>query len=222
MSHSTAPNPVFVQIATIHDDNAHRQAAFLGVTMSHDQSALPAEIRTARLLLRSWQPDDAGELLPILESNWKHLSPWIPARVATPAPEPVLAERLATYAANFVSDKEWRYAIVGTERGGLFGEVALFPRSDAGRVSLADADRAELGYWLREDENGHGFATEAAAALLAAALRVPRFAHVEIRCDSRNLRSAAVPGRLGFSLMDREADGTQVFVLGRGGLPVNG
>ena len=183
---------------------------------------MPNTIHTARLLLRCWQPSDAAGLLPILEANWEHLSPWIPARVATPVPVPELAGRLAGNAAHFASNIEWRYAIFRADNQRMLGEVALFPRSSAGRVPFVDADRAELGYWLRRDENGHGFATEAAAAVLAVASAMQRFSHFEIRCDERNLRSAAVPKRLGFALMATEADGMEVYCHRRDGFPGEG
>jgi RimJ/RimL family protein N-acetyltransferase len=33
-------------------------------------------------------------------------------------------------------------------------------------VPLAEADRAELGYWLRADETGRGYVTEAVGVVL--------------------------------------------------------
>lgn len=136
----------------------------------------------------------------MLETNWHHLRSWIPARIATPAPVLDLAERLAGFAADFAADREWRFAMFTHDDAKLLGEVALFPRSATGRVHVGKSDRAELGYWLRADETGKGFATEAARALLSVAERIPAFSHIEIRCDARNLPSAGVPQRLGFIL----------------------
>jgi RimJ/RimL family protein N-acetyltransferase len=141
----------------------------------------------------------------VLEANRDHLGPWIPARVATPAPVPILAERLAGFSADFAANREWRYGVFSLLEGRLLGEVALFPRSAAGRVPFADADRVELGYWLRADETGRGFVTEGATAVLAVASRISRFSRVEIRCDARNAKSAAIPPRLGFTLLDKSA-----------------
>ena len=162
--------------------------------------SVPAELRTARLLLRPWRSDDAAALHPILEANWAHLGPWIPARIATPAPIPVLAERLNGFAADFAADREWRYALVSSEDNAVLGECSLFPRSADRRVAYADADRAELGYWLRADATGRGFITEAAQAVLAMAATLPHVSLIEIRCDARNAPSAAIPRRLGFEL----------------------
>jgi RimJ/RimL family protein N-acetyltransferase len=162
--------------------------------------SVPAEIQTERLLLRPWRSEDAAALHPILETNWEHLGPWIPARVATPAPIPVLAERLAGFAKEFAADREWRYAMLARTDAKVLGEVGLFPRSATARVPFADADRVELGYWLRSDETGRGIVTEAARAAIAAAAGLGRFSSVEIRCDARNEKSSAVPKRLGFAL----------------------
>ncbi len=142
----------------------------------------------------------------MLEANRDHLAPWIPARVAMPAPVPILAERLTGFAADFTADREWRFGMFSVRNGKLLGEVALFPRAAKGRVPFAESDRVELGYWLRVDETGQGFVTEGASALLGVAAHIPRFSRVEIRCDARNAPSAAVPPRLGFTLLATVAE----------------
>jgi RimJ/RimL family protein N-acetyltransferase len=179
---------------------------------------LPTEARTERLLLRPWRAEDAPDLKPVLEANRDHLGPWIPARVADPAPLQALAERLSGFAADFEADREWRFGMFSLAGDALLGEVALFPRSAAGRVPFDQSDRVELGYWLRRDETGRGLVTEASKTLLALAANIPRFSRVEIRCDARNAPSAAIPPRLGFTLLDSEiatvggAENMQVWV----------
>lgn len=158
------------------------------------------ELRTPRLLLRRWRPDDAIALAPVLEANVDHLGDWIPRHVSQAAEIPELARRLAGFASAFQADTEWRYGIFVLDGLELLGEASLFPRDARSRVALVDADRAEVGYWLRKDATGRGYATEATLALLGVATSVPAFRLVEIRCDSRNVRSAAVPRRLGFHL----------------------
>src|SRR5690348_217380 len=118
--------------------------------------SMPSELRTVRVLLRPWRAADAPALLPILEANWAHLGPWIPARVATPVPIPELAERLAAFAADFSADREWRYGMFEPNGTTILGEVGLYPRSATGRTPYAQADRVELGYWLRADATGKG------------------------------------------------------------------
>ena len=173
--------------------------------------SIPTEIRSSRFVLRPWRADDAPALLPVLEANWEHLGPWIPARVATPVPLPELAARLAGFAAEFDADREWRYGMFAPDGRGVLGEVGLYPRAATGRVPYSDADRVELGYWLRSDATGQGLITEASRALLAVAATLPHLSHVEIRCDARNAPSAAIPKRLGFTLAEEPAE-MQVWV----------
>jgi RimJ/RimL family protein N-acetyltransferase len=161
---------------------------------------IPIELRTERLLLRPWRAGDAAALHPILETNWGHLGPWIPARVATPAPVPELAARLSGFEADFAADREWRYGMFSADAREVLGEIGLYPRSATRRVAYVDADRVEIGYWLRADCTGRGYVTEAARALLGVASLLPRVGCIEVRCDPRNTASAAVPRRLGFTL----------------------
>lgn len=159
----------------------------------------PRRVTTPRLLLRPWQATDAAALLPVLEANRDWLLAWVPARVVAPAPLPDLAARLAGFAEDFDANRNWRFGAFAPD-GRVLGEAGLFPRRETGRVEFADADRVELGYWVRADAAGQGLVTEAARAVLGLAARVPRFGCVEVWCDERNTPSSGVPRRLGFRL----------------------
>ncbi|HKW46263.1 MAG TPA: GNAT family N-acetyltransferase [Gemmatimonadaceae bacterium] len=161
---------------------------------------IPEQLQTPRLLLRRWRTTDAAALGPILEANVAHLARWIPARIAMPAAAAELVGRLESFAAAFDAGREWRYALVASDASRLLGEVSLFPRGQAGRVPFdsEDADHIEIGYWLRHDTTGQGFATEAARAAMDLALSLPGMSRVTIHCDEQNASSAAVPRRLGF------------------------
>lgn len=62
-----------------------------------------------------------------------------------------------------------------------------------------DARNFEIGYWIRPDEEGKGLVTETVLLLCELAFGVLQGNRVQIRSNSRNLRSIAVPTRLGFS-----------------------
>jgi RimJ/RimL family protein N-acetyltransferase len=166
----------------------------------------PSSILTPRMRLRPWAASDAPALLPVLERNWAHLAPWIPAHVATPVPLAELAERLSTFADDFAAGRAFRYALFGLDDGRLIGEADLFPRDAAGRVPLAKADRVELGYWLDCKVTGRGLATEAAGALVELANTLGGVTCAEIRCETANKPSRRVPMRLGFALTDTLPD----------------
>lgn len=166
----------------------------------------PPDIRTEQLHLRPWRREDAALLLPLLEANAARLVGRIPSHVASPAPLPELEDRLTRVAADFEAAREWRFAVFSPHQHKLYGEVDLFFRSAAARVPLDSADRLEIGYWLRQEVTGRGYATEATRAMIALAATLPGMQHVEIRCDPRNEASAAVPRRLGFRLLESPAD----------------
>jgi RimJ/RimL family protein N-acetyltransferase len=162
---------------------------------------VPREILSERLIFRPWQEADAVFLLPVLEANVAHLGDWIPEHVSAPAPLSELELRLAGFRNDFEASRNWRFAILSPDQSALYGEVSLFPRSSEGRVDLAEADRLEIGYWLRHDVTGRGYATEAARTMLELARALPVIESVEIHCDPRNAPSAGVPRRLGFRLV---------------------
>jgi len=154
--------------------------------------------------LRAWSRADAPALRPVLVANVGHLTPWIPAHVATPAPLPELEERLDGFASAFAAGVAFRYAIRRHDDDRVMGGMSLFLRNHTSRVAVAGADRAEIGYWLDAACTGHGFVTEAVCALFTVATQLPWVSCVEIRCDAANVPSAAVPKRLGFELAEMD------------------
>ncbi|MES2964932.1 MAG: GNAT family protein, partial [Bdellovibrionota bacterium] len=58
--------------------------------------------------------------------------------------------------------------------------------------------RVEIGYWIRKSREGQGLITESTNALTRFAFEVLKVQRLEIRCDSGNRRSEAVPTRLGY------------------------
>lgn len=85
---------------------------------------------------------------------------------------------------------------------------------DVGIRRLADSEtEAELGYELHPDLWGHGYATEAASAMLDFAFGELRLARVSSWCVAENERSARVLLRLGFTEEERRAGAE--FMQGR-------
>lgn len=170
------------------------------MTDSMIEQPVPDELHTSRLVLRRWRPGDAVALQPVLAANVAHLAPWIPWRVAEPLDAGPLAVRLAEFSTAFDETREWRYGLFASEDGTVVGEVSLFPRNSAGRVTRDAADHLEIGYWVRSDRTGEGLATEAARAARDLAATIGGVSRITIHCDERNAASAAIPQRLGFQL----------------------
>ena len=89
------------------------------------------------------------------------------------------------------------WSIRTKERGVLLGSAALQPTED---------DQVELIYLLHPDHWGQGYATEAAAALLAHAFGTAGLDRVVAQADRPNTGSVEVMKRLGMTF-DRELDG---------------
>ncbi len=144
----------------------------------------PDRIPTDRLVLQRWQPEHAARLKAAIDANLGHLQAWMPWACAEPTALPELALRLARFSADFDAGTRWLYGIFPPDGASVLGGLGLHPAPHG----------VEIGYWLRSDETGKGYVTEAVRAALA----LPGMVQVEIHCDPRNTRSAAVPARLGF------------------------
>lgn len=152
-------------------------------------------IESDRLVIRCWRPEDATALKDAIDSSLGQLREWVPWAMNEPSSEQVLAMRLGVMRERFFAGHDWAYAIFESGESRLVGGAGLHPRGTS--------DHLEIGYWIRTDASGRGYATETAAALCGAAFEHTAVDRLEIHCDVENARSAAVAQRLGFT-RDRE------------------
>jgi RimJ/RimL family protein N-acetyltransferase len=156
-------------------------------------SAPPKRIRLDdRYLLRQFRAGDAKVLALAVGQSLEHLRPWMPWADDESADEHFQRRRLRGVQHKAATGEEWQYGLFPTDEERVLGSFGLMTRQGAGTI--------EIGYWVHVDEIGHGLATLAGAALTNAALAVHGITTVYIRCDEKNLRSAAVPRRLGYTL----------------------
>ena len=103
------------------------------------------------------------------------------------------------------------FGIFDAETKGYIGNVGLLNLR-------SDIRSAEIGYWIRSDRAGQGFATEASALTLKFAFEVWRAHRVILRAATDNRGSIRVAEKLGFRL-----DGIQRHeqLLSRGWLDLN-
>jgi ribosomal-protein-serine acetyltransferase len=139
--------------------------------------------------LRLFEESDAAELHGVVTANRAYLAQWLPWAQATSGAEALL-DWIRRTRQQVVDDNGFQAAIV--ENGGIVGVVG-FHGVDWSHRSTS------IGYWLAEDRQGRGTMTEAVRALTAHAFDVWRLNRVEIRVAVGNLRSAAIPRRLGFT-----------------------
>jgi RimJ/RimL family protein N-acetyltransferase len=152
--------------------------------------ALPNELFGRRLRLTRATLDDVDEVLAAIGVSFVELHTWMTWAETMPTRES-LAELAHDSVIRFDSDDRWSYWIREIEGGLLVGSAAL------GRREVPN--ELEIGYWVRSDRTGRGYATEAARVLTTAAFDSdPGVATVKISMDRANGPSAAVPQKLGF------------------------
>lgn len=149
-------------------------------------------IQTPRLVIRCWSPADAPLLAEAITASVEHLRPWMIWAHAEPEELEVKVQRLRSFRAKFDQDEDYVYGILAPDEREVLGGTGLHPR--VGHAAL------EIGYWISAPHVGRGLATEAAAALTRVGFEVNGVERMEIRCDPRNERSAAIPRRLGYTL----------------------
>jgi RimJ/RimL family protein N-acetyltransferase len=147
-------------------------------------------IHTRRLVLRCWQPTDAPLLKAAIDANLEHLRSWLPWAQHEPEDLPMKIERLRRCRGEFDLGEDFAYGMWDRAETRVLGSTGLHTRVGAGA--------REIGYWVHQDHINQGLATEAAAALTKVAFLVDKVARIEIHCDPDNVRSAAVPRKLGF------------------------
>ncbi len=156
---------------------------------------VPTRLETARLLLRTFAPDDAESLHEALVESIDELRahlwflPWV-AEDPTPASA---ATRCRRALAHHLQRTDLAYLVFDTARARLVGSVGLH-RTDW------SVPKTEVGYWLRTSDTGRGYATEAVQALTSWALHSLGARRVELVTSEANTASRAVAKRCGFQL----------------------
>ena len=147
-------------------------------------------IETKRLLVRCYDPSDAGMLAESVTENVEHLRPWMPWVYNEPEPIEQKIQRLKRFRGLFDLGQDFVYGIFNPENTKLLGGTGLHTR--LGEREL------EIGYWIHKDYINQGLVTESTSALIRVAFEILHVHRLEIHCNPANFASAAVPRKLGF------------------------
>lgn len=165
-------------------------ATVLSTIMSTQIPGPAYRIETQRLVVRCYHPQDAPLLMAAVQESLEHLKPWMPWAHQEPQNLQQRIAWLRQCRGKFDLGEEFTYGIFNPDETAVLGGTGLHPR--VGRDAL------EIGYWIHVNFINQGLATEVAAALTKIAFEIHDVARVEIHCDPKNFRSAAVPQKLGF------------------------
>jgi RimJ/RimL family protein N-acetyltransferase len=160
--------------------------------MSEAKILNPAyRIETERLVVRCYEPSDARLLMESVQESVEHLKPWMPWAHDEPLPFEQKLRGVKRFRGKFDLQDDYVYGIFNREETKLVGGTGLHTR-------VGD-NQLEIGYWIHKDYINRGLVTESTAALVKVAFEIIHIHRLEIHCDPRNLASAAVPRKLGFT-----------------------
>ncbi|MNI31146.1 Ribosomal-protein-serine acetyltransferase [compost metagenome] len=167
----------------MHTNSNHQEPILLSV---------PESFESDRLLIRAPLFGDGAALNEAIAESIAELRPWMPWAQEVPSVQDseinVRQARLA-----FLERKDLRLHFINKNTGEFIGSGGLH------RIDWK-ARKFEIGYWLRTSCTKQGYMTEAVAAITKYAIEHLEANRIEIRCDARNLGSAQVAERSGFTL----------------------
>ena len=142
------------------------------------------------LVLRLLEPRHAGALFGLIDRNRDSLGHWFPW---------VEMAKTVSDSETFIRESLSAFATEGVFQLGIWLNDEL-----AGIVGLQSISQffhsTELYYWLGAEYRGCGIMTKACRHLCSYLFDELELNRVEIRCAETNLKSRAVPERLGFTL----------------------
>ena len=165
-----------------------------GEQISPLSEALPEILPGERIILRLLDLEDVAELHLLVLDNLDHLM-----ILAFIAKEPMTLADRQILVAGWADD----------HRRGLGADMGIWLNDTlVGMVGIhrrgPDDASMEIGYWLDEQSEGLGFATEATQVLCEEAFAHPEVEVVRIRADLSNDRSRATAERAGFRWVGTE------------------
>lgn len=135
--------------------------------------------------LRRLRPEDAADIFRSIDTQRRHLGRWLPFIAETHC-----VEQSEAVVAGMLADTT--NPVYTIRNGEAFAGLIGFKSADAEKHSI------EIGYWLREEQQGKGVMTAAVRALCETAFTQMGMRRIEIRCGVGNLPSNRIPQRLGF------------------------
>ena len=152
-------------------------------------------IKTARLTLRAYEPEDIDGVHTLLygDSDVRHYTGGVSTKEET-------RSQIQRYIDDQRTNGYAYWAVIERESGALVGEVGLKPLND-------DGPDVELGYAFGKGYWRRGYALEAAFAVLEAGFSDLGLTRVVATVEPNNARSRRVLRRLGFAPAGTVANG---------------
>ena len=145
------------------------------------------------LSLRLLEESDSERCFDAVDANRAYLRRWLNWVDGSRTPEDTLRWIK-------VIQREWREGKSLTL--GIWSAEKMVGCIDLQKIDL-ERGSAEIGYWLAAERQGNGIITHACCLLINDCFRERGFKQLSILVHPDNLRSVAIPKRLGFRLEER-------------------
>ena len=136
------------------------------------------------------EPQMADAITDVVRANLKRLKPWMPWAVDDYSVEHC---------------RQWiQKALNEYATDGRFNAVIVYQDKYAGAIGFHNLDTvnrsAEIGYWIAGEFEGHGIITRCCRVVIDHLFDTMQLNRVQINCNVENVKSRAIPERLGFTL----------------------
>jgi ribosomal-protein-serine acetyltransferase len=142
------------------------------------------------LELRLLEERHAAALFAAVDRDREYLREWLPWVDATTTQDDSLA---------FIKASLEQFASNIGFAAGIWNENQFCGVLGTHKINWLNR-KVELGYWLGRDFQGKGIVTDACRAAITHMFRELDLNRVEIHCATGNVKSCAIPRRLGFTL----------------------
>lgn len=135
-------------------------------------------------------PHHAEEIAALVRENLEYLEPWVPWATDDYSVDSAL---------EFI-----RRSLKILAEKGSFNAAIILDEKIVGSIGFHNLDlnnkSAHLGYWLAKDTQGKGVVTKCCRALIDYLFDEMKLNRVQVNCNVENIKSRAIPERLGFQL----------------------
>ncbi len=142
--------------------------------------------------------EDADAIFEIIDTQREHLQEWLP---------------FVPFTVTSQDTKEFIQSVLEVPDGEIEPTFTIRKgKQIVGLIGFRDSDyfnrKTEIGYWISFACRGQGIVTRATKKLCEYAFETRGMNRVQIRCGVGNIRSSAIPRRLGFTFegIAREAE----------------
>ena len=144
-----------------------------------------------RVLLRTLQTQDTEALLAAITESREHFYPWYPSLYRKYSDIAETRDQIVRWQSRWLLREAFMLGIFQRAGENFLGCLGFMATNWESRSF-------DLTYWLRQSAEGNGYMTEAVQLITDYLLAHLEAQRVEIRCDERNHRSAAIARKLSF------------------------